>query len=109
MVDLVTGILFSLVLYAMLHANEARSGYREIAHRIAAPTYTLYTNHMPALMLLLAWLGVRQPPTPARCLGLIGWFILLWLYAYGLYLLFESRTQTIRNWIEPKIFPLRPR
>lgn len=109
MVDLATGILFSLVLYAMLHANEARSGYRQIAHRIAAPTYTLYTNHMPALMLLLAWLGVRQPPTPARCLGLIGWFILLWLYAYGLYLLFESRTQTIRNWIEPKLFPLRPR
>ena len=109
MVDLATGTLFSLMLYAMLHANEARSGYRQIAHRIAAPTYTLYTNHMPALMLLLAWLGVRQPPTPARCLGLIGWFILLWLYAYGLYLLFESRTQTIRNWIEPKVFPLRPR
>lgn len=109
MVDLTTGILFSLMLYAILHANEARSGYRQLAHRIAAPTYTLYTNHMPALMLLLAWLGVRQPPTPARCLEMIGWFILLWLYAYGLYLLFESRTQTIRNWIEPKLFPSPPR
>jgi peptidoglycan/LPS O-acetylase OafA/YrhL len=91
-----------------LHANEARSEYRQIAHRIAAPTYTLYTNHMPAMVFLLAWLGVRQPPTPARCLEMIGWFIAFWLYAYGLYLLFESRTQTLRNWIEPKLFAPLP-
>lgn len=107
MIDLVTGILFGLVLYAMLHANAAPPKYRQLAHRMAAPTYTLYTNHMPAMMLLLAWLGVRQPPTPARCLELIGWFIVFWLYAYGIYLLFESRTQAIRSWIEPKLF-LRP-
>jgi peptidoglycan/LPS O-acetylase OafA/YrhL len=106
-IDLVTGILFSLVLYAMLHANPVRPRYRQIAHHIAAPTYTLYANHMPAMILLLAWLGVRQPPTPVRCLELIGWFIVFWLYAYGLYLLFESRTQTIRNWIEPKLFTPR--
>jgi peptidoglycan/LPS O-acetylase OafA/YrhL len=104
MIDLVTGILFSLVLYATLHANPARPRYRQIAHHIAAPTYTLYANHMPAMTLLLAWLGVRQPPTPARCLELLGWFLVFWLYAYGLYLLFESRTPTIRNWIEPKLF-----
>jgi peptidoglycan/LPS O-acetylase OafA/YrhL len=109
MIDLVTGILFSLVLYAMLQANPIHSGYRQIAHGIAAPTYTLYTNHMPVMVLLLAWLGARQPPTPARCLELIGWFIVFWLYAYGLYWLFESRTQTIRSWIEPKLFPVRTR
>lgn len=108
-IDLVTGMLFSLVLYAMLHANPARPVYRKIAHQIAAPTYTLYANHMPAMFLLLAWLGVRQPPTPARCLELIGWFIVFWLYSYGIYLLFESRTQTIRNWIEPKLFRLPAR
>lgn len=105
MVDLVTGVLFGLMLFAILHANEARPGYRQTAHWIAAPTYTLYTNHMPAMTLLLAWIGMRRPPTPARCLELIGWFIFFWLYAYGLYLIFESRTQTIRNWIEPKILP----
>jgi peptidoglycan/LPS O-acetylase OafA/YrhL len=109
MIDLVTGILFSLVLYSMLQANPIHSGYRQIAHGIAAPTYTLYTNHMPVMVLLLAWLGARQPPTPALCLELIGWFIVCWLYAYGLYRLFESRTQTIRNWIEPKLFPVRIR
>jgi peptidoglycan/LPS O-acetylase OafA/YrhL len=107
MIDLLTGILFSVVLYAMLQANPAHSGYRQIAHGIAAPTYTLYTNHMPAMVLLLAWLGVRQPPTPTRCLELIGWFIVFWIYGYGLYRLFESRTQTIRNWIEPRLFPVR--
>lgn len=104
MVDLVTGILFSVVLYAMLHTNPARSGYCQLAHQIAAPTYTLYTNHMPAMFLLLAWLGVRQPPTAVRCLELIGWFIVFWLYAYGLYLLFESQTPAIRDWIELKSF-----
>jgi peptidoglycan/LPS O-acetylase OafA/YrhL len=105
-VDLATGLLFGLVLYAMLHANPARSGYRQAAHWIAAPTYTLYANHLPAIVLVATWLGIRREPTPLRCLELAGWFIVIWMYAYGLYLLFESRTQTIRNWIEPKLFPL---
>jgi peptidoglycan/LPS O-acetylase OafA/YrhL len=109
MVDLTTGVLFSFVLYAILHANPARSGYHRIAHWIAAPTYTLYANHLPAIVFLLALTGIRRAPTPVHCLELVGWFIVFWFYAYGLYLLFESRTQTIRNWIEPKLFPLAPR
>ena len=36
---------------------------------------------------------------------LAGWFVVIWFYSYGLYLLFESRTASIRNWIEPKLFP----
>lgn len=108
-VDLATGILFSVMLYAVLHANPARHRYQKIAHRIAAPTYTLYANHLPALVLLLAWIGVRRPPTPAYCLELVGWFIVVWFYSYGLYLLFESRTPAIRAWIEPKLFPVASR
>jgi peptidoglycan/LPS O-acetylase OafA/YrhL len=108
-VDLTTGILFSFVLYAVLHANPARPRYQKIAHRIAAPTYTLYANHLPAIVLLLAWIGVRRPPTPAHCLELAGWFIVIWFYSYGLYLLFESRTKATRDWIEPKLFPVTPR
>jgi peptidoglycan/LPS O-acetylase OafA/YrhL len=108
-VDLTTGVLFSFALYAMLHANPARPRYQQIAHRIAAPTYTLYANHLPAIVLLLAWIGVRRPPTPAHCLELAGWFIVIWFYGYGLYLLFESRTPAIRDWIEPKLFPAIPR
>lgn len=107
LVDLVTGILFSLVLYAALHANPARSGYRQVAHRIAAPTYTLYANHLPAIVLLLAWIGVRRAPTPLHCLELLGWFVVFWLFGYGLYLLFEARTPAIRNWIEPRFLPAR--
>jgi peptidoglycan/LPS O-acetylase OafA/YrhL len=105
LIDLVTGILFSLVLYAALHANPAPSQYRQIAHRIAAPTYTLYANHLPAMVLLLAWIGVRKAPTPLHCLELGGWFILFWLGAYGLYLLFESRTPAMRDWLEPRLLP----
>jgi peptidoglycan/LPS O-acetylase OafA/YrhL len=108
-IDLATGVLFGLVLYAILHANPVHSGYEQIAHTIAAPTYTLYANHMPAMMLVLAWLGVRQEPTPVHCLELIGWFIILWLYAYALYLLFEFRTPAVRNWIESRLFPVRAR
>jgi peptidoglycan/LPS O-acetylase OafA/YrhL len=103
-IDLVTGILFSLMLFAILHANEAQPRYRQTAHWIAAPTYTLYTNHMPAMTLLLAWIGLRRPPTPVGCLELIGWFVFFWLYAYGLYLIFESHTLTIRKWVELKLF-----
>jgi peptidoglycan/LPS O-acetylase OafA/YrhL len=109
LLDLATGILFSFVLYAMLHANPTRSGYHRVAHWIAAPTYTLYANHLPAIVLLLAWIGIRRAPTPLHCLELAGWFVVIWLSAYGLYLLFESRTQTIRSWIEPKLFPLTER
>lgn len=108
-IDLMTGALFGLVLYAMLHANPSHSRYEQIAHTIAAPTYTLYANHLPAMMLLLACLGARQHPTPAHCLELIGWFIIVWLYTYALYLLFEFRTPGIRNWTESKLFPVRPR
>jgi peptidoglycan/LPS O-acetylase OafA/YrhL len=108
-VDLATGILFSFVLYAVLHANPARPRYQKIAHWIAAPTYTLYASHLPAIVLLLAWIGVRRPPTPAHCLELAGWFMVIWFYSYGLYLLFESRTKAIRDWIEPKLFSVAPR
>jgi peptidoglycan/LPS O-acetylase OafA/YrhL len=108
-VDLTTGVLFSFVLYAILHANPARLRYQQIAHSIAAPTYTLYANHLPALVLVAAWIGVRRPPTPAHCLELAGWFIVIWFYSYGLYLLFESRTKAVRDWIEPKLFPGDPR
>jgi peptidoglycan/LPS O-acetylase OafA/YrhL len=107
MIDLVTGLLFGLMLYATLHANPARSAYQRIAHHIAAPTYTLYANHLPAMVLLLAWIGVRRAPTPQHCLELGGLFIVFWLYGYGLYLLFESRTQAIRSWIEPRLFPVK--
>ena len=103
--DLITGILFSFVLYAILHANPARPRYQRFAHGIAAPTYTLYANHLPVLILLEAWIGVRGLPTALHCLELAGWFVVIWLYCYGLYLLFESRTAAIRNWIEPKLFP----
>lgn len=108
-VDLTTGVLFSIVLYALLHANPAGPRYLQIADRIAAPTYTLYANHLPALVFLLAWIGIRRPPTPLRCLELAGWFVVLWFYGYGLYLLFESRTAAIRGWIEPKLFPAAER
>ena len=103
--DLLTGLLFCFLLYAMLHSNAMGARYQQIAHRLAAPSYTLYANHFPALLVLLAWIGVRQAPTPLHCLELGGWFLAYWLYAYGLYLLFESRTQAIRQWIEPKLFP----
>lgn len=102
--DLFTGLLFSVVLYAMLHANPTGARYRKRAHQLAAPSYTLYANHLPALLVLVAWIGVRQPPTLLRLLELAGWFLVYWLYAYGLYLLFETRTQRVRNWIEPRLF-----
>jgi peptidoglycan/LPS O-acetylase OafA/YrhL len=105
LIDLLTGILFSLVLYAALHANPACPAYRQVAHHIAAPTYTLYANHLPAMVLLLAWIGVRKAPTPLHCLELAGWFIAFWLYGYVLYLLFESRTPAIRSWIEQRLLP----
>jgi peptidoglycan/LPS O-acetylase OafA/YrhL len=104
LVDLTTGLLFSLLLYAILHANPAPAAYQRAAHFIAAPTYTLYANHLPMLVFLLACIGAQRAPTPAHCLELAGWFIVCWLYAYGLFLLFESRTPTIRRWIEARLF-----
>jgi peptidoglycan/LPS O-acetylase OafA/YrhL len=104
-VDLITGVLFSFLLYALLHANPAPAGYRAVAHRFAAPTYTLYANHVPILVFFASLVGIQRQPTPLTCATLAAWFLLLWLYAYGLYWLFESRTQSIRNWIEPRLFP----
>ena len=107
--DLATGVLFSLVLYAMVQANPISPRYRRVAHWIAAPTYTLYANHLPALFFLLACIGARKAPTPAHCLEVFAWFIVVWFYGYGLYMLFERRTPAIRKWIESRLFPAAAR
>ena len=105
-IDLATGALFSFLLYALLHANPASTPYQKVAHRFAAPTYTLYANHVPVIVFFSSLAGSIHQPTPLACAEFVGEFVLLWLYAYGLYWLFESRTPQIRNWIESRLFPV---
>lgn len=103
-IDMITGTLFALVLYASLHANPASTRYQRAAHFIAAPTYSLYANHLPAVIFLLACLGVRREPTLLHCIEVAGWFLVCWCYGYLLYRFFEARTPAIRSWIEGKLF-----
>jgi peptidoglycan/LPS O-acetylase OafA/YrhL len=103
-IDAITGALFALVLYASLHANPASASYQRAAHVIAAPTYSLYANHLPAIFFLLASVGLRRTPTLLHCLEVAGWFVACWLYGYLLYRLFEARTAAVRSWIEDKLF-----
>ena len=103
-IDTVTGMIFALVLYASVHANPASGRYQRAAHFIAAPTYSLYANHLPAVIFLLACLGMRRAPTPLHCVEVAGWFVVCWFYGYLLYRLFEARTSAIRSWIEDRLF-----
>lgn len=103
-IDIITATLFALVLYASLHANPASARYQRAAHLIAAPTYSLYANHLPAVIFLLACLGMRRAPTLLRCIEVAGWFVVCWFYGYLLYRLFEARTAAVRSWIEDKLF-----
>jgi hypothetical protein len=105
MLDLVTDVLFSLVLYSILHANPSRPRYRQIAHQDAAPhLHSVRKSH--AGHVLTVSMARRTSAAYSNPLCGSGWLVhRLLLYAYVIYLLFESRTKAIRDWIEPKLFP----
>jgi len=101
--DYVLGIVVTVLLYALLHAPRGvGKAYEKFAKRTAGFSYTLYLTHLPLLVFCAAWMKHREQPdwkyvaTPLLILGVTV------AYSYGVAMLFEHRTDSIRKRLETK-------
>ena len=102
--DLVLSCFFALFLYCLLNQTTAVGlRYAKLSHGLASSSYTLYVVHLPLLVFVVVWLGKRWVPTPLHLLFVLGIMCGTWLYAYGIYYLFEAHTPKIRQWTERKL------
>jgi peptidoglycan/LPS O-acetylase OafA/YrhL len=102
--DFTLGILFSLVLYFLIHGTtQVGERYRRVSKFIAGSSYTLYLVHFPILVCFLAATGRRwQPDFRHLAIGL-GVLAVTYLYALGVARAFETRTDSIKRWLRPKL------
>ncbi|MDE1178851.1 MAG: acyltransferase [Edaphobacter sp.] len=98
----IIGILFSGLLYLLLHYKEtSRPGwYRSVAGFFSKISYSLYVLHMPlgtflAALLLRPW--HMRTKTPLNVAEMVGFFSLIVLITFGFYSVFEANTDRIRN------------
>jgi len=79
--------------------------YRSLAIFFSEISFTLYLSHAPFLSLLnLLWLrGRRWPNDVSHLLLALIPFALAVFFGYAMYWLFESRTETIRDFIKNRI------
>ncbi len=105
-VDCALGLLFSIFLYAAPAGFGSENGAGRfwsstgrIASSVAAYSYSLYAIHFPFLLLLRAtWLtGERRLPSPKALFEFLAVVLALNAVAYVFYLLFERRTERVRD------------
>ena len=79
--------------------------YRTFATFVSETSFTLYLTHAPFLSLLnVLWLrGQRWPNDLSHLLLASMPFFLSVLFGYGMYWLFESRTESIRDFVKRSI------
>ena len=94
------------LLWAAITAPPPKSPiYRTFAVFVSEISFTLYLTHSPFLSLLnVLWLrGQRWPNDLSHLLLASIPFFLSVLFGYGMYWLFESRTESIRDFIKRRI------
>ncbi len=102
--DYVLSGCFALFLYSLLNRTTTiGERYSRLSHGLASSSYTLYVVHLPLLVFLEVWIGKRWVPTPLHLVLTLGIVYTDWLYARGIYRLFEARTPTVRQWTEKKL------
>ncbi len=97
---------FTLI-WALISMPPAHAGvYAKTSIFFSEMSYTLYLTHQPLVAVLSALL-LRDKLWPADVPHLImllcGPIALAFVFAYLMYLLFESRTDTVRNWARQKL------
>jgi peptidoglycan/LPS O-acetylase OafA/YrhL len=93
--------------YVVLNARQQAGGgfYCRAARFGAAMSYTLYLVHFPAIRALHRWAtpdlraGVYVPLTPHALLVFAGLSLLVLVYAYILFRLFEAHTGQVQRWL----------
>ncbi len=106
--DIVLGFSFSLLLYAVAHRRQLTGSltYQHFATRFAGFSYTVYLTHLPFLIFLV---GVSTQPWQPWHRDALHYSLAIlvtgaaYIYAYGLYLLFERHTDRIRRFLSPLV------
>ena len=102
-------VLIWAALSSLLSTRTLWRPYTHAAVFLSEMSYTLYLTHMPFLLLLYRLLYRRPWPPDIRhvCLALLPFAAAL-VYAYGLYWLFERRTNDVRRWLKARLASERP-
>jgi peptidoglycan/LPS O-acetylase OafA/YrhL len=100
--DLTLGIVFSGLLWTILHARQVTVGeiYRRAAHSLSNMSYTLYLVHMPCFAFLSAvstpeW--TRRPLSVQSLAMLFGVYAAVFALVTLMYYCFERNTDEIRR------------
>lgn len=100
--DLLVGAAFSTLLVS-LAKSKFSSGFAAVLFRRAADfSYTLYLTHFPLMAFLACWLlkNRRLEPSPAAYLLFGTAVLVLVLYAFGISIVFESKTEIIQAYLK---------
>lgn len=103
------GIVVTALIYVITLCPQVTGGslYSKVATMLSHSSYTLYLVHMPVLIFLTAWLvKARSQPHGVWLLTAILVLISIYLYAQGVYFLFEKRTDKLRGLIKPWVYRL---
>lgn len=103
--DLILGVVFSLFMWTILHAQQATVGerYRSTAQGLSKMSYTLYLVHMPCFFFLSALLFPvwRAWPLSQHSLGvLFGMYVAVFAICWLMYFCFERNTDRFRERLE---------
>lgn len=109
--DCVIAISFTALLYGLLHETQPTTAksYARVAHILSLPSYSLYTNHVPACVLLAAFCEADFPYVFSHA-GLASALIFLVIFGYNgvFYSLFERNTDRIRSFVQSRFFAPKP-
>jgi peptidoglycan/LPS O-acetylase OafA/YrhL len=97
-----------MMIWAALCSPRPSAQYAKVAVFFSEISYTLYLTHVPLLVLLAAiWQHKHQPwtPTVAHIVLQIVPLAFAVGFAYVAYLLFESRTESVRRFFHARLFP----
>ncbi len=96
--DLLVGVSFAALLASRARGGGPAGLLATIWRRLANCSYTLYLTHFPLAAFLSCWLlhNRRLELTPSSLALFAAAMAVLVLYAYGIALLFESRTRALQ-------------
>jgi peptidoglycan/LPS O-acetylase OafA/YrhL len=104
--DYILGFVVTALIHVVLSCARTPMPrvYDQTAKFLSRSSYTLYLVHVPFLVLLAAWVGqTRWIPTPLHVSFGVAIFAVVFLYAQLVWFFFEKRTDSVRNWLKPRI------
>ncbi len=104
--DFILGFVVTALIHVILSCSRTPMprAYNWTAQFLSRSSYTLYLVHVPLLVFLAACVGqARWLPTPLHISFGVAILAIVFLYAQLIWFFFEKRTDSVRNWLKPRI------